>query len=45
MRGGGVLVVDVRPAAEYAAAHITGAIGIPLGELTGQLRSCLVTPR
>ena len=37
MRGGGVLVVDVRPAAEYAAGHITGAIGIPLGELAGRL--------
>lgn len=37
MRDGGVLVLDVRPPAEYAAAHITGATGIPLGELAGRL--------
>lgn len=37
MRDGGVLVLDVRPPAEYAAAHIAGATGIPLGELAGRL--------
>jgi rhodanese-related sulfurtransferase len=37
MRDGAVLVVDVRPAAEYAAAHITGAVGIPLDRLPGRL--------
>ena len=35
MREGGVLVLDVRPAAEYAAAHIAGAVSIPVGDLAG----------
>ncbi len=26
MREGGVLVLDVRPAAEYAAGHVAGAV-------------------
>jgi rhodanese-related sulfurtransferase len=34
---GGVLVLDVRPAAEYAAAHIPGAVSIPLDELEARL--------
>ena len=34
---GSVLILDVRPAAEYAAAHITGAIGIPLDQLPDRL--------
>lgn len=34
---GDVVVVDVRPAAEYAAAHIAGALSIPLGQLPGRL--------
>jgi rhodanese-related sulfurtransferase/DNA-binding transcriptional ArsR family regulator len=32
-----VVVVDVRPAAEYAAGHIPGAIGIPSQELADRL--------
>ena len=34
---GDVLVLDVRPAAEYAAAHIPGAVSIPLDELEARL--------
>ena len=37
MRAGGVLVMDVRPAAEYAAAHIAGVVSIPLDELLARL--------
>ena len=33
-----LIVVDVRPAAEYEAAHIAGAVSIPLGELEERLR-------
>jgi rhodanese-related sulfurtransferase/DNA-binding transcriptional ArsR family regulator len=32
-RAGTVLVLDVRPAEEYRAGHIPGAVSIPLGEL------------
>jgi rhodanese-related sulfurtransferase len=32
------VVVDVRPAAEYVAAHISGAVSIPLPELARRLR-------
>ncbi|HEU5025573.1 MAG TPA: metalloregulator ArsR/SmtB family transcription factor [Spirillospora sp.] len=35
--GRAVVVLDVRPAAEYAAGHIPGAIGIPSDELAGRL--------
>jgi rhodanese-related sulfurtransferase/DNA-binding transcriptional ArsR family regulator len=31
------LVIDVRPAEEYAAGHIPGALSIPLGELEGRI--------
>jgi rhodanese-related sulfurtransferase/DNA-binding transcriptional ArsR family regulator len=31
------VVVDVRPAEEYAAGHIPGAISVPLAELAGRL--------
>ena len=34
---GEVLVVDVRPAAEYAAGHIPGAVSVPLEDLPGRL--------
>jgi rhodanese-related sulfurtransferase len=34
---GEALVIDVRPAAEYAAGHIPGAVSIPLGELPARL--------
>lgn len=32
-----VVVLDVRPAEEYEAAHIAGAVSIPLGELEDRL--------
>lgn len=32
-----VIVLDVRPPAEYAAGHIPGAVNIPLDELAGRL--------
>ena len=34
---GTVVVVDVRPAEEFAAGHLQGARSIPLGELAGRL--------
>lgn len=34
---GDVVVLDVRPAAEYASGHITGAISVPLAELESRL--------
>jgi rhodanese-related sulfurtransferase len=34
---GDVIVVDVRPAAEYAAGHITGALSIPIDELAAHV--------
>ena len=34
-----VLVLDVRPRAEYAAGHITGARSVPIGELRSHLRA------
>jgi rhodanese-related sulfurtransferase len=37
IRDGVVLVLDARPAAEYAAAHIAGAIGIPHDQLADRL--------
>jgi rhodanese-related sulfurtransferase/DNA-binding HxlR family transcriptional regulator len=36
---GEVLVLDVRPAAEYAAGHIAGARSVPVAELRRQLRA------
>lgn len=33
----GTLVIDVRPAEEYAAGHIPGALSVPLGELQGRI--------
>jgi ArsR family transcriptional regulator len=38
VRGGLVIVLDVRPADEYAAGHIPEAINIPLRELARRLR-------
>ena len=35
---GDVVVIDVRPAAEYAAGHIRGALSVPPGELEHLLR-------
>lgn len=34
---GDVVVLDVRPAEEYAAAHIPGAVSVPAGELAARL--------
>lgn len=39
LRGGGVLVLDVRPDAEYSAGHIAGARSVPVGELRRHLRA------
>ncbi|MHB1583270.1 MAG: ArsR/SmtB family transcription factor [Acidimicrobiales bacterium] len=39
IRRGEVTVLDVRPPAEYAAGHITGARSTPVGELRRHLRS------
>lgn len=36
---GDVLVVDVRPSAEYAAGHIAGAVSIPIDVLADRLES------
>jgi rhodanese-related sulfurtransferase len=33
LRGGDVVLVDVLPAESYAAAHIPGAINLPLADL------------
>ncbi len=35
---GGLIVIDVRPAAEYAAGHVTGARSIPIDELASSVR-------
>ena len=34
---GGVVVVDVRPAEEFAAGHISGALSVPLADLSGRI--------
>jgi rhodanese-related sulfurtransferase/predicted transcriptional regulator len=36
---GDVFVIDVRPAAEYAAGHITGARSVPIRDLASEVRS------
>jgi rhodanese-related sulfurtransferase len=36
-RAGEVVVLDVRPAEEYRAGHITGAVSVPLEELKSRL--------
>jgi rhodanese-related sulfurtransferase len=38
VRSGKVVVVDTRPAGEYAAGHIAGAISIPIDDLEERLR-------
>jgi rhodanese-related sulfurtransferase len=35
--GGSLVVLDVRPVAEYAAGHLPGAVSIPVGELRRRL--------
>jgi rhodanese-related sulfurtransferase/DNA-binding HxlR family transcriptional regulator len=37
LRDGDVVVVDVRPGAEYAAGHIAGAVSMPIDRLAHQL--------
>ena len=37
--GGDVVVVDVRPSAEYAAGHIAGAVSIPIDDLANHVKS------
>lgn len=37
LRDGDVVVLDVRPGAEYAAGHIRGSISIPIYDLTARL--------
>jgi rhodanese-related sulfurtransferase len=37
VRAGEAVVLDVRPAVEFAAGHIPGALSIPVGELPGRL--------
>lgn len=38
LRKGSVLVLDVRPADEYAAGHLPGAISIPVSEIKRRLK-------
>jgi rhodanese-related sulfurtransferase len=38
MRSGGVVVLDTRPASEYAAGHVAGALSVPIEELKERLR-------
>lgn len=38
LRSNDVVVFDVRPAAEYRAGHIAGAVSVPLSELEGRMR-------
>jgi rhodanese-related sulfurtransferase/DNA-binding transcriptional ArsR family regulator len=39
MRSGDVIVLDARPAREYEAGHIEGAISVPIDDLQKRLRS------
>ena len=39
LKRGDVLVLDVRPEAEYASGHIAGARSVPVGELRRHLRA------
>ena len=39
MRSGDVIVLDARPAREYEAGHIAGAISVPIDDLQKRLRS------
>lgn len=38
IRSGAVVLVDVRPEEEFAAAHIEGAVSVPLAELADKVR-------
>jgi rhodanese-related sulfurtransferase len=37
VEAGRVVVLDVRPAAEYAAGHLPGAVNIPIGQLANRI--------
>jgi rhodanese-related sulfurtransferase len=37
-RAGDVIVLDARPANEYAAGHIPGSLSIPIGDLQQRLQ-------
>ncbi|MDP8987930.1 MAG: metalloregulator ArsR/SmtB family transcription factor [Actinomycetota bacterium] len=37
LRGGNIVVIDVRPEAEYSAGHIAGARSVPVAEITRRL--------
>jgi rhodanese-related sulfurtransferase len=39
LRAGDVIVLDVRPVAEYEAGHVRGARSVPIAELRRQLRT------
>jgi rhodanese-related sulfurtransferase len=39
LHDGDLIVIDVRPTAEYAAGHIVGAVSIPIDRLARQLRA------
>jgi len=39
LHDGDVIVLDVRPEAEYRAGHITGAVSLPVKEITRRLRT------
>jgi DNA-binding transcriptional ArsR family regulator len=39
VRASDVIVLDTRPANEYQAGHIAGAISVPIGDLQGRLRA------
>ena len=39
LHDGDLIVIDVRPPAEYAAGHIAGAVSIPIERLARQLRT------
>jgi rhodanese-related sulfurtransferase len=39
IKAGGVLLLDVRPTAEYTAGHIAGARSVPVDELRRHLRA------
>jgi rhodanese-related sulfurtransferase/DNA-binding MarR family transcriptional regulator len=39
LKDGAVVVIDVRPAAEFGAGHIAGARSVPIGELRKQLKA------
>ena len=43
LQRGAVVVLDVRPSAEFAAGHITGARSIPVGELSRRLKEVPVS--